>query len=128
MTKSRMKVYRYSICFKEKVVQEVSSGESVSSVMRKYGLKGYGTVKRWIVQYGREDLLNELIYVKMKNETDEIKELQKEITQLKVALADATLARTALESLVKVANEHYSTDLKKNFGSALSSRVTPKKE
>jgi hypothetical protein len=63
----------------------------------------------------------------MKNETDAIKKLQKEITQLKIALADATIARTALECLVRVANEHYSTDLKKNFGPKLSKPVTPKK-
>jgi hypothetical protein len=32
---------------------------------------------------------------------------------LKIALADATLAKDVLETLVKVVNEHYQTDVKK---------------
>jgi hypothetical protein len=53
----------------------------------------------------------------MKGETEEIKRLREENRRLKEALADATLVRNALESLVEVANEHYQTDIKKNFGS-----------
>jgi hypothetical protein len=53
----------------------------------------------------------------MKGETDGIKRLREENCRLKEALADATLVRNALESLMEVANEHYQTDFKKNFGS-----------
>ena len=31
--------YRYSECFKEKVVQEVSAGSSISAVCRRYDIK-----------------------------------------------------------------------------------------
>jgi transposase-like protein len=37
--------YRYSICFKEKVVEEVSSGSGITEVCRRYGIKGTGTVQ-----------------------------------------------------------------------------------
>ena len=40
MSKFQKKIYRYSNCFKEKVVQEVSSGSSISEVCRRYGIKG----------------------------------------------------------------------------------------
>ncbi|MDR1339612.1 MAG: transposase [Prevotellaceae bacterium] len=43
MTKSKKKSFRYSSCFKEKVVEEVSSGSSVSEVCRRYGINGAGT-------------------------------------------------------------------------------------
>jgi uncharacterized protein YggU (UPF0235/DUF167 family) len=58
-------------------------------------------------------LLNEIIYVKMKGEKDEIKRLQEENRRLKIALGEATLAKHALESLIDVIDEHYQTDVKK---------------
>jgi ABC-type phosphate transport system auxiliary subunit len=47
----------------------------------------------------------------MKHEQDEVKTLQKEVQRLKLALADATLERDALESLLEVANEYYGVDM-----------------
>jgi hypothetical protein len=41
----------------------------------------------------------------------EVKALQKENQRLKLALADATLERDALESLLEVANAHYGVDM-----------------
>jgi transposase-like protein len=120
--------YRYSNCFKEKVVQEVSSGSSISSVSLKYGIRGAGTVQGWIKKFGREELLNTVVRIQMKGEMDEIRRLREENRRLKEALADATLVRNALESLVEVANEHYRTDLKKNFGSQRSVAVGRRKE
>jgi transposase-like protein len=38
MTKSMKKYYLYGICFKEKVVSEVSSGSGISEVCRRYGI------------------------------------------------------------------------------------------
>ncbi|MDR2286771.1 MAG: helix-turn-helix domain-containing protein [Prevotellaceae bacterium] len=40
------------MCFKEKVVQEVSSGSSISEVSRRYGIKGDATVQSWIRNLG----------------------------------------------------------------------------
>ncbi|MDR2120610.1 MAG: transposase, partial [Tannerella sp.] len=75
---NRRSYIRYSICFKEKAVQEVSSGLSIEEVRRRYGIKGTNTVQNWIKKFGRIELLNEIIYVKMKGEKDEIKRLQEE--------------------------------------------------
>lgn len=64
----------------------------------------------------------------MRSEDDIIKHLEIENRRLKIALADATLAKDVLETLpssgqalVEVVNEHYQTDVKKNFGQKLFS-------
>ena len=119
MSKVQKKIYRYSNCFKEKVVQEVSSGSSISEVCRRYGIKGGATVQSWLRQFGRKELLNTVIRVKMRSEEDRVKALEAENRRLKIALADATLAKDVLETLVDVVNEHYQTDVKKNFGQKL---------
>lgn len=126
MTKQVHHYYRYSNCFKEKVVQEVSQGESLSSVSRKYGIKGSNTVRKWLLKYGRLELLSELTYVKMRTEEDKLKQLELENKRLKIALADATLAKDVLESLIDIVDEHYQTDVKKNLGHQLLHDV-PKK-
>ena len=57
----------------------------------------------------------------MRSEDDIIKHLEVENRRLKIALADATLAKDVLETLVEVVNEHYQTDVKKKFGQKLFS-------
>jgi transposase-like protein len=122
MTKGTKKYYRYGICFKEKVVSEVSSGSSISEVCRRYGITGTSTVQRWIKQFGRDELLNTIVRIEPKGERDRLKELESEIKKLKLLSADKTMEADALETLIKIANRHYDTDLKKNFGRQQSGR------
>ena len=75
MSKNQKTVYRYSSCFKEKVVQEVSSGSSISEVCRRYDIKGGSTVQYRIRKFGRPELLNTVIRVKMRSEDDKIRQL-----------------------------------------------------
>ena len=63
----------------------------------------------------------------MREEKDRLKEQEAEIKRLKIALADATLEKHALETLIEVVNEHYDTDVKKNFGQKRLSGVMKKK-
>jgi hypothetical protein len=63
----------------------------------------------------------------MKGEKDRVKELEAEVKKLKIALADATMEKYALETLVNIVNEHYETDVKKNLGQQLSKEVVKKK-
>jgi transposase-like protein len=126
MPKKQKTLLRYSNCFKEKVVQEVSSGRSISEVCRRYAIKGTSTVQRWLKQYGRTELLNTVIYVKMRSEDDQLKQLKAENARLKMALGEATLVKDLLECLIEEVNDHYQTDVKKNFGHRVSGAV-PKK-
>jgi transposase len=128
MTKSNRKVVRYSISFKQKVVHEIElEGLSISEANRRYGINGGETVKKWLKELGRSHLLNVVTRVEMKDEKDRLRELEKENQKLKLALADAYLARDCAEKVIEVANELYQTDLKKKFGeksSAVSGRIT----
>jgi transposase-like protein len=116
MTKEGKRYVRYSICFKEKVVREVSEGSSISEVCRCYGIKGGDTVQGWIKKFGRKELLNEIVYVKTKGERDELKRLESENRKLKISLCDSLLSQRELERLISTVNARYQTDVRKEFG------------
>jgi len=117
MTKVTKTIIRYSISFQQKVVQEIEEkGRSISEVQRIYDIRGGETIQRWLKKYGKNHLLNKIVRVEMKGEKDRIKELESEVRRLKIALADSTLKKDALETLIEIVNEEYRTDVKKNFG------------
>ena len=117
MAKQQGTTLRYSISFKQKVVKEIEEeGLTFSEAMRRYGIKGGQTLQKWAVSFGKNDLLNKVVRVEMKGEKDRVKELEAQVKKLKIALADATLAKGALETLIEIVDEHYQTDVKKNLG------------
>jgi transposase-like protein len=114
MAKEQKVIIRYSISFKQKVVNEIEKeGLSRQEAMRRYGISGGETIKKWLIKFGKYHLLNKVVRIEMKGEKDRVKELEAEIKKLKIALADTTLAKVALESLIEVVDEHYKTDVKK---------------
>ena len=128
MTRKSRLFIRYSINFKQKVVKELEEeGISIGSIRRRYGIKGATTVQKWVREFGKNHLLSKIVRVEMKGEKDRVKELEAEIKKLKIALADATLEKHAMEALIEVANEHYGTDIKKNLEPQLSKEVIRKK-
>jgi transposase-like protein len=121
MTKSNRKVIRYSISFKQKVVKEIEEeGLVISEARRRYGITGGQTIQKWLKELGRSHLLNVVTRVEMKDEKDRLRELEKENQKLKLALADAYLARDCAEEVIKQAGKLYGTDLKKKFGEKAS--------
>jgi transposase len=121
MTKSTRTFKRYSIGFKQKVVEEIEQeGLSISEANRRYGITGAETINKWLRQLGREHLTNTIIRVEMKGEQDRLKEMEKEIAKLKIALADAYLQRDCAEEVLKQAGKLYGTDFKKKFGGSVS--------
>lgn len=121
MTKVPRKVIRYSISFKQKVVNEIEQeGLLISAANRRYGITGADTINKWLKEFGKSHLLNTVIRVEMKGEKDRALELEKEVQKLKLALADAYLARECAEEVIKQAGKLYGTDLKKKFGGEVS--------
>jgi len=117
MAKQQGTTIRYSISFKQKVVKEIEEeGLTFSEAMRRYGIRGTSTIQRWAISFGKDNLLNKVVRVEMKGEKDRVKELEAQVKKLKIALADATLAKDALETLIEIVDEHYQTDVKKNLG------------
>lgn len=124
MTREQRIIIRYSISFKQKVVREIESeGISIESARRRYGIQGTSTIQRWLIKFGKNHLLNKVVKVEMKGEKDRLKALEEENKKLKLALADATMEKHILETLIEVVNEHYETDVKKNLGQQLSKGV-----
>jgi len=121
MTKSNRIIKRYSISFKQKVVNEIEQeGLSISEANRRYGITGGATVRKWLKELGRSHLLNVVMRVEMKDEKDRLLELEKENKQLKIALAEAYLARDCAEEVIRQAGKIYQTDLKKKFNGTVS--------
>lgn len=112
--------YRYSISFKQMIVREIEQeGYSFGYVQKKYSIGGGSTIQKWIKQFGKHHLLNKVVKIETMDERDRVKQLEEENKKLKIALADTYLAKDCLEELVRMANEEYKTDLKKNFGGRL---------
>jgi transposase-like protein len=119
-SKQQRTTVRYSISFKQMVVKEIEEGvHSVDHVRRKYGIGGGATIYKWISNFGKNHLLNKIIKVETMDERDRLKQLEEENKRLKMALADAFMAKDCLEGVIKMANKEYKTDLKKNFGDRL---------
>ena len=120
MTKSGREFKRYSISFKKQVVEELENGSSYSELRKKYDIRGAETIQQWVRSLGRNHLLNKLVRIETVDERRRLKELEEENRKLKSALAESVVANHMLETLIKVANQEYDTDLKKNFGNRVS--------
>lgn len=128
MTRQQKETIRYSISFKQKVVKEIEEeGLDIRSAARRYGIRGGSTIQEWIKKFGKNHLLNKIVRVEMKGEKDQLKELEAEIKRLKIALADVTMEKHVLETIISLVNENYQTDVKKNLGHQLSKRPTKRK-
>ena len=120
MTKGTREINRYSISFKQMVVREIESGQGLKATQLKFGINGCGTIPRWLRSFGKNHLLNKVVRIETMEEKDQIKELQRQLKEAKVALADSLLAQRCLEIVIDEANKEYKTDLKKNFGTGVS--------
>jgi hypothetical protein len=98
------------------VVREVEQGGGLEFTRKKYGIAGSGTIGGWIRKLGKHHLLNKIVTIQTMTEQDRLKLLEKENLRLKVALADAYMAKDCLEGVIRMADEEYQTDLKKSFG------------
>lgn len=94
---------RYSEAFKLKILAELSTGKySKRELARIYGLQS-STVNEWIKKYDRKDLMNTRIMVENKDEITRLKELQKEIEQLKKVIIKKDLEHLVYDSYLEVA-------------------------
>jgi len=96
---------RYSEGFKLKILSELSTGKYTKrELSRIYGIQS-STVNDWIKKYDRKDLMNTRIMIENKDEITRLKELQKEIEQLKKLLLKKDLDQLVNDSYLEVAAE-----------------------
>jgi len=103
--RKRGEFIRYSDAFKQEIVREVETGtRSLSEVRQVYNL-GSCTVQRWIKRMGKFDLLPRAIRVEKPDEKNRIKELERQIKDLKNALAETQVRYIIAESQLEVVCE-----------------------
>ena len=120
-------IKRYSISFKQKVIEEIESGKLTKSGARRlYGIGSETTIQKWIKQFGKLHLLNKIVRIELKDEVSKLKQLEKEKKALESALAQAHLKLVTYESIIEVAEEELGIDLKKNLKPGSSSAVVKK--
>ena len=82
---------RYSEAFKMEVVRELERDRVTYLYLeRKYGIRGKGTIGRWLGKYGNGSR-GKVIRVETPEEKDELKRLRDRVRRLETALADANV-------------------------------------
>lgn len=114
-------IKRYSLAFKQKVIEEIESGKlTIPGARKLYDIGGVSTIPKWIKKLGKLHLLNKVIRIELKDEVSRVTQLEKEKRELESALAQAHLKLIAYESLIDIAREDLGIDLKKNLKSGSS--------
>jgi transposase-like protein len=106
-------VLRYSMSFKQQVVEDLEGGRfgSITEARSFYGISGTDTIKRWLGQYGRNDLCAKVVRVEKPDEKNEIRELKRQIHELKEALGDSQAERWLEEQFLKIACKKIGEDM-----------------
>lgn len=110
----------FSEDIKRSVVARLESGAiTVTKLKSTYGILGNSTISRWCQQYGKKELQ------RMKKSDDSVLEirgddekvlLRNQIKVLEDELKEARWKQATLETLIDVAERHYSIVIKKNSG------------
>jgi transposase-like protein len=117
---------RYSLAFKQKVISEIDSGiYNISDASRVYNVSNR-SIYAWLVKFGKDHLFNRIVRIQMRDETNRIKELEKEKKELESALAQAHLKILTLESTIESAEKIYKVDFKKKSGTKVSDSASRK--
>jgi transposase len=125
----KIAIRRYSEAFKKQVVREYEEGATACSLSKKYGIKGRSTINTWVKKYGREGSRYKLMVIQKPEEQERVKQLEKRVQDLESALAQVTLDKLMLESLVEVIEEKEGIVVKKNIGrQSLNTRNTKRKK
>ena len=115
--------YGYDEALKSRVCFEILKGElSFSEANARYGIKGQGTLYRWIEQYKKQASISNLQVMNATNpSTDNItagqnEDLVKKNQELQAALEMAKLKITALEVMIDVAESELKINIRKKPG------------
>ena len=120
---------RYSLAFKQQVVAEIEAGRfrSISHASEQYGIRGTTTVRRWLQQFGKNHLIPKVVRVEKPDEANQVRELKKQIRQLKQALGETQLQNVLNESFLSIACEQLGQDVdafKKKVATTRSTKPT----
>ena len=105
-------VIRYSESFKRQIVRELEQGTHPNcfSATKAYGIRGVGTVSRWVSAYGKTHLLKRVLRVETTEERNELTRLREQVRELKSALVDAHLDLRLEKAFLEMACESAGID------------------
>jgi transposase len=123
-------VIRYSTGFKHQVVRQLESGrfDSIAEAKEHFGIKGGATIQYWLRKYGRNHLCSKVVRVEKPDEKNQIRELKKQVRQLKEALGQTQAEKIIGEEFLKIACERLGQDVEKFKKKADTSLFTVQEE
>lgn len=102
---------RYSEAFKHQVINEVESGSSsIEEVRKKYGIGGKTSIQYWMKRLGKLESLPKIIRVEKPDEKAKLKDLERQIRELKNALAETQVRCVIAESRFEIVCEDQGLD------------------
>ena len=102
---------RYSEAFKHQVISEVESGSSsIDEVRKKYGIGGKTSIQNWMKRLGKLGSLPKIIRVEKPDEKAKLKDLERQIRELKNALAETQVRCVIAESRFEIVCEDQGLD------------------
>ncbi len=106
-------VIRYSMGFKQQVIRQLESGrfDSISQAQEHFGIKSQSTIPYWLRKYGRNHLCAKVVRVEKPDEKNQIRELKKQIRQLKEVLGQTQAEKVIGEEFLKIACEGLGQDV-----------------
>lgn len=123
-------IRKYSESMRKMVVAEYEAGASLSSLRERYGIGGATTIQKWVKRYGNAGLRHEVITIQRAEERQQVKkreqELEARIRELEAAVAQLTLDKLMLETILEVSSERVGEDLKKKHAPKLSTAPSAK--
>jgi transposase-like protein len=108
----RGEVRRYSEAFKRQVVGDLARGRfgSVHEAAGAYGIGRGRTVRRWVLQMGKESLLKRVVRMDAEGEPGELARSKARERELERALTDAVLDRSLAEARLELLCEQQGVD------------------
>ena len=109
-------VIRYSMGFKRQVINQLEAGRfsSINEAKEHFGIRGDYTIQKWLQKYGRNHLCPKVVRVEKPDEKSQIRELKKQVRQLKEALGQTQAEKVIGEEFLKIACEELGKDVE-NF-------------
>ena len=106
-------VITYSNIFKRHVISELEAGRfsSISKAQSHYGIGGNGTIQKWLKKFGRNHLCPKVVRVEKPNEKDQVRELKKQVRQLKEILGQSQAEKVIGDAFLKIACDDMGVDI-----------------
>ena len=106
-------VYRYSMSFKQQVIEQLEAGRfsSINEAKEHFGIRGDYTIQKWLRKYGRNHLCPKVVRVEKPDEKNQIRELKKQIKQLREALGQTQAEKVLGQAFLEIACEKLGEDV-----------------